>query len=61
MVGKPDAKDPAAGRAGAGCWDGSRGTSAPRVGNHLPQLSFSVVTRLNTGLPGFESTWSATK
>ena len=28
---------------------------------YLPQLSFSVVTRLNTGLPGWESTRSATK
>lgn len=27
----------------------------------LPQLSFSVTTRLNTGLPGAESTQSATK
>jgi hypothetical protein len=28
---------------------------------YLPQLSFSVVTRLNTGLPGCVSTRSATK
>jgi len=28
---------------------------------YLAQLSFSVVTRLNTGTPGFESTRSATK
>lgn len=28
---------------------------------YLPQLSFRVVTRLNTGLPGRESTRSATK
>ena len=28
---------------------------------YLPQLSLSVVTRLKTGLPGVESTRSATK
>ena len=31
------------------------------AGLYLPQLSFKVVTRLNTGLPGCESTRSATK
>jgi site-specific DNA recombinase len=29
--------------------------------HYFPQLSFNVTTRLNTGLPGFESTRSATK
>ncbi len=36
---------------------GARGAGAA----YLPQLSFKVTTRLNTGLPGWLSTRSATK